>query len=196
MATLESACELAWRQCFPTPSDETGVTKEEFIESGQLEMATQLWLAMWNERSQDGNYDIPSYLLSELEVEVINNEVDLSEYNILRGLPKNIWLRQVGQIGCGCDYIQTTQNLSALLCDEESRGHGYRTYLPLGKKIKFPQGTHSKKLTLVVANMGENIDGTIEVDDVIGSIVRDKLVEKYLGRTNPVDNTNNSNSNA
>lgn len=192
MTTLESVCELAWLHCFPKADDETAVTKDEFIEAGRLEMATQLWLSMWNERNADASYEVPSYLLSEYELPVVDNQVDLSCISVLRGLPKDIWLRNIGGLTCDCEYVKTNQDLSSLLCDEDSRGHGNRTYFPFGTKIVFPQGTHVNPIKIIVANMGENVDTSIEVDEIIGNAVRDKLVEKFLGKSNQVDTTNNN----
>jgi hypothetical protein len=71
----------------------------------------------------------------------------------------------------------------------------YKPYLIIGKKIKFPKGTHSNKLTIIYANSGRDVDGVIEVSNELGALVRRGLSEVYLGKVSQEDKTNNSSAN-
>lgn len=194
MASLQEVCELAWRQIFPNPGDETSITKEEFIATGRYEWAYQTLLASYNEKTLEGDYEVPSYLLTEVDKEIVNNEMDISDLKYFKSLPKDIWLVKIGD-GCTCKYVKSTANLSQLLCDDDSLPDTTKTYYISGKKIKFPQGAHSKHLLLTYANMGEGISGNTDIDDAIGAIIRTRLNEIYLGKLPPADVTNNSNPN-
>lgn len=194
MASLQEVCELAWRQIFPNPGDETSITKEEFIATGRYEWAYQTLLASYNEKTLEGDYEVPSYLLTEVEKDVVNNEMDISDLKYFKSLPKDIWLVKIGD-GCTCKYVKSTANLSQLLCSDDSLPDSVKTYYISGKKIKFPNGVHSKNLLLTYANMGAGISGETDIDDAIGAIVRVRLNEIYLGKVPPVDETNNSNAN-
>ena len=59
----------------------------------------------------------------------------------------------------------------------------------------FPKGAHKSPLKIVYANVGEGVDGSIECDEAIASLVLEKLDALYLGKVAPVDVTNNNNSN-
>lgn len=194
MANLRSIAELAWRQMFPNPSDETKLKKEDFIATARSEYAYQMLLFYWNEKQREGYWNIPSYLLTEVEKDIVNDEMDISDLKILFSLPQEIWLQNIGGIKCECQYVKSDVNKSQLLCDDDSLGDDVRTYYTIGKKIKFPQGVHADKLTIIYANNGNAIDDNIEVDDAVAGIVRRSLIEIYTGKTGQEDKTNNSNS--
>lgn len=194
MADLLSIAELAWRQIFPKGKDENKVLKEQFQADAKSEYAYQIWVKILAEKREEGGIEIPSYLLTEKELEVIDNEMDISGLKIMRSLPSETWLQNVGGFGCKCNYVKSTVNLSQVLCDDDSLDDADRTYYPIGKKIIFPSGTHSDKVKIIYANNGELVDGKIEVDDAIGGIVRRSLIELYIGKVGPEDKTNNSSS--
>jgi len=193
MPTLQSIAELSWRTMFPSGSDETAISKEEFIESAKVEFAYQLLLQYWAQRRQDGSFDIPSYLLRQQEFAVENNQIDISGLDIARSLPNDIWLSCVGDITCGCEYIKSTVNMAQLMCDDDSLGDK-KTYFIVGDKIRFPKGTYSNKVPVMYAGKGLDLDGELEIDEALGAIVRQRLLELY-GRPVPVDTTNNTNPN-
>lgn len=193
MADLKSVAELVWRQLFPDPTVQTKVKKEEVLASAKVEYAYQLWLKLMADKREDGYIEVPSYLLSQKELDVSNNEMDISSLKIMRGLPWEIWLVQVGELDCECKYVKSTVNLAQVLCDDDSLGDSDKTYYVLGKKIKFPKGAHASKLPITYANSGEDIDGKIEVEDTIAGIVRRSLLDLYGGKIGPKDVTNNSN---
>ncbi len=195
MATLQSISEESWRQIFPNPSDENAVSLEEFIATSKTEFAYQSLLMSWKIKQQDGEWEIPSYLLTEVEKDVNNDEIDISDLKVFRAFPQEMWLQQVGS-NCDCKYIKSSLNKTQLLCDDDSLADTDKTYYPIGKKIKFPKGTHSNKLNIVYANMGEGLNGLMEVDDALGGIVRTRLIEIYAGKTGTEDKTNNTNSTA
>lgn len=194
MAALKSVCETSWRQVFPNPSDESAVTLEEFIETGRNEYAYQMLLLYWKEKREEGFFDIPSNLLSTTKLKVENNKADISDLGIFRGFPSDVWLQNVGGIGCSCKYIKTDVNKVQVLADDDSMPDEARTFLPLGQEILFPKGVHENPITIIYANMGENVDGDIEIDDTIAAIVRTRLNEIYLGKIPKEDVTNNSSS--
>lgn len=194
MANLLSIAELVWLQLNPSGSDETKIRKEQIIADSKTEYAYQMWLKMMAEKRLNGYVEVPSYLLSEKEFDVVNNEIDITGLKIMRSLDDDTWLRSIGGPGCKCRYVKSSNNLTQLMCGDDSLSDDDKTYYPLGKKIKFPDGAHAKKVTLVYANNGETVDGGIEVDDAIGGMVRRTLVEIYLGKTEKEDVTNNSSS--
>lgn len=193
MANLNSIAELVWRQLFPDPTVQTKTKKEEVQASAKTEYAYQLWLKLMADKREDGYIEAPSYLLSEVELDVEDNEIDISDLKIMRGLPWEIWLQNLGGINCDCRYVKSTVNLAQVLCDDDSLGDSDKTFYVVGKMIKLPKGAHKDKLPLIYANSGESVDGKIEVDDTIGGIVRRSLFELYGGRIGNADKTNNDN---
>lgn len=197
MANLKETAELAYRQLFPNPGDETALDREDFVSTAKTEYAYQMLLMAWRNKSVDGEFIVPSYISREVEKEVVNNEMDISDLEILKSLPSEMWLQNVGGINCGCKYVKTTINLSQLLCDDDSMADDVKTYYVIGKKIKFPKGVHAKKLPIIYANNGSDLDADeIVVDDAMAGIVRTRLIEIYGGKTGAEDKTNNSNGNS
>ena len=197
MANLLSIAELAWRQFIPNPGAQNAITKEEFQATAKTEYAYQMWLKSKLDKREEGMFLVPSYLLSEAEMEVVDNEIDLSDLKIMKGLDENdLWLQNVGGISCECKYVKSSLNMTQLMCDDDSLGENVRTFFVMGKKVKFPSGTHKDKLTIIYANNGENVDGGIEVDDAIAGIVRTRLNDIYGGnKTGQEDKSNDNNSN-
>lgn len=193
MANLLAIANLAWLQINPGGNDESKVRLEQLIADAKTEYAYQLWLKLMAEKREEGMLEVPSYLLTEKEMEVLDNQMDVSYLKIMRSLPSEIWLQNIGGLSCTCRYVKSTLNLSQVLCDDDSLGDNARTFFVVGKKIIFPQGTHKDKLPLIYANGGENIDDFIEIDESIGAVVRRTLVEMYLGKVPMEDKTNNSN---
>lgn len=194
MANLLEIAELAWRQLFPGANDETAISKEEFIATARTEYGYQLWNKIMAEKREEGYLEIPTYLLSEKEMDVVNNEISLVDIKIMRSLPAEVFIQNIGGIRCECKYVKSTLNLSQILCDDDSLPDGDRPFYIVGKKIKFPKGAHANKLPITYANSGEKgLDG-IEVDDVIGGIIRRSLIDIYGGKTGREDKTNNSNA--
>lgn len=193
MPTLQSIAELSWRKLFPSPSDETAITKEEFVESAKIEFAYQLLLQYWGQKRQDGSYDIPSYLLRQEDLPVEDDQIDISSLEISRSLPNDIWLSCVGDITCGCEYVKSTVNMTQLMCDDDSLGDK-KTYLIVGNRIRFPRGTYSNKIPITYASKGLDLDGELEIDEALGALVRQRLQELY-GNPEVVDVTNNTNPN-
>jgi hypothetical protein len=194
--SLQSVAELAWRQLFPNPKDETAITKEEFIETARSEYAYQMWKLAKEEKSSEGVFNIPSQLLSEADVQVIDNRADISDLEILRSLPDDMWIQNVGGLDCECMYVRTNVNHNQLMCDDDSIGDNSRTFLMIGNIILFPKGVHKNPIRLIYANNGIDIDdSSVAVDDAIGGIIRTKLIEIYGGKIGKEDVTNNTNDN-
>lgn len=192
MANLLSIAEQAWAQLFPRPNDEEAVDREDFVATAKSEYAFQLWKKIKEDKILYGDCDIPSYLLSEKELEVVDNEMDISSLKIMRSIDQELWLQSIGGIACECNYIKSTLNQTKLLCDDDSMADDAKPFYPQGKKIKFPKGVHKTPLEIIYANQGEEIDGQIEVDDAIGGIVRTRLIEIYGGKIGEEDAKNDS----
>lgn len=193
MANLNSVAELSWLQLFPEGTSQSKVKKEQFIADAKTEYGYALWVKIMADKREEGELNVPSWLLSETELEVANDEMDISGLKVMRGLPFEIWLSNIGGIKCECRYIKTTMNMAQVLCDDDSLAAGDRLYYPSGKKIKFPKGVHKTPLPIIYANSGENIDGNIEVEDSLASVVRRSLIDLYGGKVDKKDVTNNSN---
>lgn len=151
-------------------------------------------LFYWKERAEEGEFILPSSLLEESEIDIIDNKADISKLNIFTSLPNNLWLINIGGLGCSCHYVKSDVNKAQLLCDDDCLPDDARTYIPLGKEIWFPQGTHTTPLKIIHASLGKDIDENIEIDDALASLVRDKLDDMYANKVGIEDETNNSNS--
>ena len=198
MANLLEIAQLVWEQIYPKPGNETTVTREQVVATAKTEYAYQLWIKIKQDKAEYGETDIPSFLLSENEMPIENNEMDISELDIMRGLDLEMWLQDINDgIPCKCKYIKTTLNKSKALCDDDALPDDAKIYYPVGNKIKFPLGANgAKKLNIIYANNGDEVDEEIEIDDVVGAMVRRSLLEIYLGKIGPEDKKNDSNSNS
>lgn len=194
MAVLQEIAEQVWLQIQPRGSDESATSLEEIISSARTIYSTLIWTAARNERNTEGFYDVPSYLLTEVEKEVVNNEMDISDIKALKSLPNESWLLNVGGLACECDYIKSTVNRTALLCDDETFDE-LKTYYIVGNKIKFPKGVHKPSLPILYANNGSTTDPLIYIDESIAGLLRDKLQDAYnIQKIGREDVTNNSSS--
>lgn len=197
MSNLLEIAELAWEQVFPSGGDETRISKESFIATAKTEYAYQYLLFYWKQKREEGFFNIPSHLLSEVELPVVDDEIDISKLKVFNAFGTDRFLVNVGGLTCSCEYVKSNVNTAALLCDDDSLSDDTRTYLIVGNKIKFPRGTHASRLTIIYTNTGEKVSDRIECDDAIGGIVRTRLVEIYGGgKTGKEDDSNNSTSNS
>lgn len=192
---LKEIAALSFSQIFPKAAGKAPVDIVEFERTAINEFAYQSLLMAWKEKADEGYFDIPGYLLTEVEKDIENNTMDISDLKYFKSLPMGVWLVNIGGMDCHCKYIKSSANLNNLLCDDDSLDDAARPYYQLGKKIVFPKGTHATKLSITYANIGQDIDGKIEVDEAIGALVRNRLNEIYLGRVPPADITNNQNPN-
>lgn len=190
---LKEVAELSWQKIYPAGS-KAPIPKESFIRTAYEEFAYQSLLMAWKEKSDD-YYEVPYYLLTEVEKDIHNNEMDISDLKVFKSLPMQMWLQNIGGMDCHCKYVKSTLNLTQLLCDDDSLDDETKTYYAIGKKIVFPKGTHAETLKITYANMGNTLDGSVEVDEAISSLIRDKLDAIYLGKVPPFDTTNNQNPN-
>lgn len=195
MVSLQTLGEVVHRQIMGNNSDEVRITLEEVIEAAKIQYGTEVWTQAYLFYRDWGYYEIDTVILREVEKEVKNNEIDLTDLSIMRSIPFEMWIQSVGGVSCECQYIKSTLSLSKILCNEDSLGHD-RTWYVVGNKIKFPQGTKEKKLPIIYANDGSDLD-TDEtfIPDAIAGMVRQKLLEQYLGRIPPTDMSNNSSPN-
>lgn len=191
MANLNEVAELACRSIFPNPTSAQLVV---FQRTALYEYSAAVWIYSKEMELIEGFFNLPSELLTEKEMEVKNNEIDLSELNYLNALSNDHWLMDVGGLNCDCRYVKSTLNQEKKLCDDDSIGDA-KTYYVVGKKIKFPKGTHKNKIWITYANTGDGLDAAhVEVNDYIASKVREKLHQLY-GNRYPEDKTINNSTN-
>lgn len=191
---LNEFCELAFRQLFPNPGNETKIKLGEFIATGKGEYAYNMWLKAMKEKSDEGSYEVPSNILVRKVLPVVNKTIDISKLGILKAIPNEMWLQRVGDLKCECHYVKSTINNTALFCGDDSLSDDARTFYVQGNVIQFPEGTHANDLPIVYASDGTALNGEeIEIDESIGAIVRNKLIEIYGGKTGQEDLTNNTN---
>ena len=190
---LREVAEVCWRQLFPEGADKPPITKAEFISTSKMMYADEVWRLSKNERNQEGVFNVPSVLLSQTELTVEDNMVDISELSILRSLSNDSWLQNIGGIQCKCKYVKSNVNQSQLLCDDDGLPNDSKTYFVVGNKILFPRGTHKDKLPIIYANKGLEVDGKLEIDDALASSIRTRLIDLYGGKTGKEDVTENSN---
>lgn len=195
MANLKEIAEVSWGQLFPNPGDENAVDLEDFVSTAKTEYAFQIWRKIKEDKREYGSADIPSYLLTEVSLPVVNGEVDLTGLSIMRSIDEEQWLQDVGGMDCDCSYIKSNVNDWKKLCDDDSLPDDARVVYPVGKKLKFPRGAHADEIQITYANQGEDIDDVIEIDDAIGGIVRTRLIEIYGGKIGQEDKRNDSNTN-
>ncbi|MEO6638045.1 MAG: hypothetical protein ABIN25_07195 [Ginsengibacter sp.] len=192
---MKSISELAFRAIFPNPGDETSVTRQEFLAAAKLQYAYQYLLLYWKMRREEGYFTMPSHLLVQESFEVINNEVDISCIKTFRAIGDDAFLISVGGLTCSCTYVKTNVNRKLLLCDDNSLPDGERTFLVLGKKIIFPKGAHTSPIEIIYASTGDNLKDDTEVEESVGAMVYEKLLELYgRNKLGLEDVTNNSSS--
>jgi hypothetical protein len=74
--------EQAYNQLFPRPTDEEAVDKQDFVATSKSIFAYEVWKKIKEDKLLYGECDIPSYLLSETEREIVNDEMDISSLKI------------------------------------------------------------------------------------------------------------------
>ncbi len=194
MASLNEISQLVYDQVFPLPRGKNSIDIEDFKAAARIEYAAAMWIYRQEQISSDGYFQMPSDLLTEIELPVNNNEIDLSELQYLSALPNDLWLQNLGGVNCDCKYLKTTFNLAQILCDDDSADSGTHYYYIIGKKIKFIKKPHANKLPLTYANNGDGVSDDVEVNEYVGVKVKDKLIAIY-GRKLPVDITQDQNPN-
>lgn len=196
MSTIKQNAELAYRQLYPNPSDETPITLVEFIETAKTEYANLVWLQNRSDAREIGSNDIPEYLLSTAELQVDEKgRADISKLKVMRGLKGLTWIQGLGDMSCAnCDYLIVDTNKYNLLCGDDSVGDR-KFAVAAGKYIKFPDGTYESDriVPIIYATMGSELSDNIEVDDALASSLRRSIIEIYGGKTGQEDKTNNSN---
>lgn len=196
MANLLEIAELAWGQIFPHPTDETAVTKEEFITTAKIQYPLQMWVHARNTKNEEGSFEVPSNILVQSDpLPVKDNKIDISKLSIMRGLPNEIWLQNIGGLLCKCKYVKSTLNHSQIFEDiDDGLGDDAKTYYVLGNEIVFPKGTHANALPIIYANNGVENDGLYEVDDVIGALIQQQLILIYTNKIGKEDKNNDGKS--
>lgn len=196
MANLLEIAELAWSQIWPHPTDEAAITKEEFITTAKIQYPLQMWVHARNTKNEDGVFNIPSNILVQSDpLPVKDNKIDISGLKIMRGLPNERWLQNIGGLTCQCKYVKSDVNLSQIFQDvDDGLPDGTKTFLILGKEIIFPKGTHANALPIIYASDGIENDGLYEVDDVVGALIQQQLISIYGGKMGKEDSNNDGKS--
>lgn len=193
MADLLSICQVAYDQVYPNATAQTSVKVEHFIEAGKSKYAFELWRISKEQKRSEGEWDIPSALLREANIDVVDNAADISALNIFRSFEGDTWIQSIGGIESDCSYIRQTINVSRMLLDDEYLGNS-KPYIVVGNSIKFPRGAHNKSIPIIYASNGEDLEDEILVDDAIGEIVGIYLVQRFSAKM-PEDRSADSNTN-
>lgn len=198
MASLQSISEIAWRQIFPNPNDETKVTLAEFIATAKVEYAYRIWQQNKEDLAKGMDNNVPSSLLSTETLTVEDDKASIKDLKALRSLGNNSWIQLLGgEKGCSdCHYTVMDLNKWKLLCDDESRQND-KAAIVIGDYIKFPDGMWSdaKEVEITFANMGNNVDGLTIIEDSIAGLIRRSLIDIYGKQLFKEDKTNNSSGN-
>jgi hypothetical protein len=193
MADLLSISQVIYDQVFPNATAQTSVKVDHVIEEAKIRYAYEMWLRSKISAREDGGWEVPSSLLREADLEIVNNEADISDLKIFRSFDGDMWVQGIGGFNCECTYMRQSVNLSKMLCDDEYLGNA-KPYIAVGTKIKFPKGAHAKTIPIIYASSGEDLGDEIQVDDGIGGLVSDYLWKRFTNRL-PEDRTNDSNTN-
>lgn len=193
MSNLKEIAQVSYDQVYPNASIQTSIKVEHFIVAAKARYAWELFRISKEERRSEGEWEIPSTLWRESDIEVKDDKADISLLNIFRSFEGDVWIGNIGGINCECNYLKKSVNLAQILCDDEYNGNA-RPYYVVGKSIKFPAGVHSPTLPMIYASDGTDLDDDIEIDDMIGDLIGNYLVQRFSNRM-PEDRTANSNSN-
>lgn len=193
MADLKSISQVCYDQLYPNATMQTSIKVEHFIEEAKIRYAWEMFRMSKEVKRAEGEWEVPSALLRQSNLDIIDNEADISDLKIFRSFDGDMWIANIGGIGSDCNYIRMSVNQSQMLLDDEYTGNGH-PYTIIGKTIIFPKGTHKKTVPMIYASNGEDLDDKIEVDDAIGALVSDYIYKKFSGKL-PEDRSADSNSN-
>lgn len=193
MSDLLSIAQVAYDEVYPNATAQTSIKVEHFIEAGKSRYAYEMWRISKEEKRADGEWEVPSALLREANIEVADNAADISDLHIFRSLEGDTWIQSIGGLDSDCSYIRQSINISRMLLDDEYLGNS-KPYIIIGNSIKFPRGAHKETIPIIYASNGEDLEDKILIDDAIGELVGIYLVQRFSNKL-PEDRTQNSNSN-
>lgn len=193
MSNLLSIAQLNYDIVYPNATAQTSIKVEHFIEEAKSRYAWEMFRISHETKRSEGEWEIPSALLRNGTIEVINNEADVSSLKIFRSFEGDTWIQALGGFDSDCTYIRQSVNISRMLLDDEYLGNS-KPYTVIGNSIKFPKGAHNKSIPIIYASNGEDLQGDIEVDDAIGALVSEYIYKKFSGRL-PEDRSADSNTN-
>lgn len=192
MAELKELAQSVYDQCFPNASIQTSIKVDHVLVEAKARLAYEMWLQAKIEEREDGFWEVPTPLLREAEIEIKNNEADISSLKVFRSFKGDTWIQSVGD--CDCPYMKMSLNVSKMLCGDDEYIGNSRPFVVVGKKLKFPKGAHSKSLPIVYASNGDDVEDDMEVDDSLAALVSDYLWKRFTNRL-PEDRSNDSNTN-
>jgi hypothetical protein len=194
--TLESIARGVHIQLYPAQSDEPPIDYEVILEAAKSHYAYRVWEMNRLEVNSIGENNIPTSLLTIGTLNVDDNGVaDISKLKALTSLPSNSWIQSLGGVECGdCEYDIMDLNKWKLLCKDKSRRIGNKAVIVIGNTMRFVEGLfgEDRNVEIVYANLGGNADKYAEIDQAIGDMVRNHLLNVF-GKRFPFDKTNNSN---
>lgn len=193
MTNLKSIAQVNYDQLYPSATWQASVKVEHFIEEAKVRYAWEMWRLSKEIKRVEGEWEIPSVLWRNGELEVNENIADISGFQIFRSLDGDTWLGNLGGIGSDCEYVRMSVNTAATHLDDEYIGNS-KPYVVAGSKIHFPKGVFKSKIPFIYASNGNDLDDSIEVDDAMAALVSDYLFKKFSGKM-PEDKTENDNSN-
>lgn len=185
MSDLKTIAQIAYDRLFPNANAQTPQKIEHFIEKAKIELAYQMWLISKQEKAADGEWEVPSTLLRIADLDIVDGQADLSGVAIFRSLQNGTWIQSIG--GNGCNYQRRSANLNQILTDDDYDGND-KPYFEISDKLVFPKGAHGKTVQIIYASNGEDLDENIRVDDAIGGLLLNSLVQFY-GQPVPIKKT-------
>lgn len=193
MTNLKEIAAVAYEQVYPNPTIQTPIKVEHFIEAAKYKLAYELWRLSKELKRSEGEWEIPTSLLRQGDIEVKENVADISGLSVFRTSDGETWISNIGGINCECSYLKQTVNLAQIICDDDYLGNG-KPYVIIGDKISFPKGSHKATLPIIYASNGEDLNGEIPIDDTTAELVSIYLVQRFSNKL-PVDETANDNAN-
>jgi len=193
MTNLLEICQGAYDQVYPNATVQTPIKVEHLVVAAKSKYAYEMWRLSKELKRSEGEWEIPSSLWRQGEIEVKDSVADISGLSVFRTSDGETWISNIGGINCECSYMKQTPNLAQILCDDDYLGNG-RPYVIIGDKISFPKGSHKSTLPIIYASNGEDLNDEIPIDDTTAELVSIYLVQRFSNKL-PTDETANDNSN-
>lgn len=193
MADLKSIAQVNYDIIYPNATAQNAVKVEHFIEEAKSRYAWELFRISHEMKRAEGEWDIPSAILREANLTVVDNAADISSLNIFRSFEGDTWIQSIGGLESDCAYIRQTINISRMLLDDEYLGNS-KPYTVVGNSIKFPRGANGKTIPIIYASNGSDLEDEILVDDAIGALISEYIYKKFSGKL-PADRSADSNEN-
>lgn len=193
--TIEKVAEIVYLRVNPKGGADAPNLKGEYIAAAKLMFAKRMYFLSKEQRREDGEFIVPSYLIARQPIKVLNgSSSDWSELKVMKGMGGDNWLMSLDseKTDCPPEYAKFSINTYKTVTDGQMGN--LIPYYPLGKQIIFPKGTEDKNVFVTYVSDGSAMSGDTEIpDDVAGDLILD-LYNFYTDKS-PEDKSNNNNPN-